>query len=129
MSWEDIESAFGTNSHRRRLLAGLRKALISFGRGGCKSVSIDGSFVTTKENPNDVDGTWDNEGVNYGRIDPILTCYEEPEDIDAMKKKYGVEFYPDACLTTTGITHLRFFQMDRELRGKGIVKIDPRSLL
>lgn len=129
MSWEDIELEFGTNEHRKRLLVGLRKALESFGRGGCKSVSIDGSFVTTKENPNDVDGCWDDEGVDYDRIDPILTCYEEPDDIDAMKERYGAEFYPDACLTKTGIPHIIFFQMDREGRGKGIVKIDPRSLL
>ena len=104
------------NSHRKGLLKDLREALVSFGRGGCKSVSIDGSFVTKKDNPNDYDATWDNEGVNYDFIDPVPVNFKDGND--AMKRKYGGEFYPDTLLSKKGISLLDFFQIDRRQRKK-----------
>jgi hypothetical protein len=40
---------------RRTLLAGLREALGALREAGCRTVYLDGSFVTAKEAPEDFD--------------------------------------------------------------------------
>ena len=40
------------------LFSGLMKALINLAEAGVKKVYIDGSFVTDKDYPKDIDGCW-----------------------------------------------------------------------
>ena len=40
-------------------MAGLRAALESLKSAGCRTVYLNGSFVTSKEAPNDFDACWD----------------------------------------------------------------------
>lgn len=54
--WKEFGKRFGTNPHRRNLLKGLKSAAASLRKVGCRAIYIDGSFVTTKELPNDFDG-------------------------------------------------------------------------
>ena len=54
----EVETVFATTPRRRLLFEGLRQALENLARAGVRRVFIDGSFVTTKANPNDVDGCW-----------------------------------------------------------------------
>ena len=46
---------FGISPRRQQVMAGLRAALDSLKAAGCKTVYLDGSFVTSKEVPNDFD--------------------------------------------------------------------------
>ena len=63
-SWGDIESAFGSSQWRRHLLDGCRRALVALQTAGCHRVWIDGSFVTAKAHPGDIDGCYDPIGVD-----------------------------------------------------------------
>lgn len=56
---QQIVKRFGGNRQRRLLLKGLTEALDLLRRAGCRRVYIDGSFVTDKESPDDVDVCWD----------------------------------------------------------------------
>ena len=122
MSWEDVVSEFGTNEHRRKLLAGLRRALMDFAKAGCSSVLLNGSFITKKELPGDYDAVWIEDGVDDKLLDPVLLDYED--GCKKMKEKYLGEFYPFGMVTKTGMFHGDFFQMNRDGTKKGIVKID-----
>ena len=37
---------------------------------------LDGSFVTSKQVPNDFDACWDEIGVNMSLIDPVLLKFD-----------------------------------------------------
>jgi hypothetical protein len=63
-SWAELESRFGGGDRRRTLLNGLRAALAELQRVGCRTAWIDGSFVTSKAEPNDFDMCWDEAGVD-----------------------------------------------------------------
>jgi hypothetical protein len=70
----EVEAVFVTTPRRRRLFEGLRRALQNLHAAGVSRILIDGSFVTTKADPNDVDGCWEwTEAVDLDLLDPVLT--------------------------------------------------------
>ena len=54
-TWHEVTARFGKTPWRRQLLDELGMAFDSLRRAGCRTVYIDGSFVTSKEIPNDFD--------------------------------------------------------------------------
>ncbi len=93
--------------------------------------AVDGSFVTAKSIPNDFDGCWSTEGVDFdllNLIDPILLTFGNGRA--AQKAKYLGELFPaDTTEFGTGRTFLEFFQIDKETGDqKGIIAIDLRRL-
>lgn len=126
-TWDELVDAFGFNGRRAELLQGLRAALESLARAGCKRAYIDGSFVTAKERPGDFDGCWETPGVDPTLLDPELLDFREARA--AQKAKYGGELFPaNGTADPAGRAFLEFFQIDREGRPKGIVAIDPGAL-
>ena len=67
-TWEEIVERFGWNPHRRRLLDGLADGLEALASAGCRQVWLNGSFVTSKDEPADFDACWDIEGVDLNRL-------------------------------------------------------------
>ena len=120
-TWDELVEKFGTNKHRLKLLEGLNKGLNLLQRYGCAEVCIDGSFVTAKPLPNDIDVAYDNSHMNWKKF-----IKEQPEFNDVkngsriQKEKYQSEFY--ACNAFED-SILQFFQFDRDGNPKGIVKI------
>jgi hypothetical protein len=55
-SWIELMERFAINRQRQRLATGLAAALRKLAVAGCRRVIIGGSFVTSKEDPNDFDG-------------------------------------------------------------------------
>lgn len=125
-SWSDLAPAFGSNSHRVDLLAGLRAALENLAHAGCKRVLLDGSFVTAKVLPRDYDGAWETNGVDVGLIDPVLLDFTNHRA--AMKAKYRGELFPASAPAAFGVTYREFFQKDRNGVVKGVLEIDLGSL-
>jgi hypothetical protein len=48
---------------RRQLIDGLTEGLSVLAESGCQQVWLNGSFVTSKEEPGDFDCVWDTAGV------------------------------------------------------------------
>ena len=126
-NWKEFCKRFGKNRHRKKLLNGLRRALLCLKKAGCKKVYINGSFVTSKNTPNDFDCCWDIDGVDPRCLDPILLTFVNQRA--AQKAKYFGELFPAQFKEgITGKTWLEFFQVNK-LTGKpkGIITIDLRS--
>lgn len=124
-SLEELRARFGRRSAaRRRLFKGLHRAIENLREAGVKRVYVDGSFVTDKPAPNDVDGCWEaSVDVDLGKLDEAFLDFGERRR--RMKQKYGVDFFP--CSYTEGDTRkafLRFFQVDKDGRAKGILAIE-----
>ena len=124
-SWEELEAAFATSQWRRHLLDGCRRALASLHVAGCGRAWIDGSFVTSKRHPGDIDACYDPIGVDRSRLHPALLDLSpgRPEQI----AEFGCEFFPNVVEAGSGAYFIEFFQRDRDGRPKGIVAIDLNS--
>ena len=126
MAWTDVSSYFGFNSHRSRLLEGLLAALQNLSRAGCRSVLLNGSFVSDKELPEDYDGAWYTRDVNVCLVDPVLLDFSHSRS--AMKSKYLGELFPSRAVAAPGVFYEDFFKTDRDDIPKGIVQIDLLTL-
>ena len=95
---------------------------------GCKTLYLDGSFVTAKEFPSDFDGCWDPDGVDGAKLDPVLLVYDNLRA--AQKDKYHGELFISTLLADRqGTSYLDYFQRDKDtLVPKGIVAIDLEAL-
>jgi len=105
----ELERYFAYNDHRKKLLKKAVKAIKNLISAGVVDIWIDGSFVEDKELPNDIDGcwawTWDS--VDFDKIDSVLL---DENGTEKMKKKYGVDFYPNVTEGATRKPFLEFFQ-------------------
>ena len=86
--WPEIVKRFGGNRQRRQLLKGLKEALDLLKRAGCRRVYLDGSFVTHKDSPNDVDVCWDVDGVDPLLLDSVLTTVEQLRRQDSEQNSF-----------------------------------------
>ncbi len=87
---------------------------------------LNGSFVTSKEEPVDFDVAWDSADVDLDRLDPIF--FEFAEGRRAQKRRFGGELLPNVVESGSGLVLTEFFQNERDTGRKGIVVIDPRRI-
>jgi hypothetical protein len=120
---EEVQERFGGNERREQLLIGLVEALRLLGAAGCRRVYINGSFVTSKERPNDIDVCWDIDGVDADALDPVFFDFEDGRA--AQKARFGAEFFPAQVPEgLTGRAFLDFFQVDKQTgEPKGIIEL------
>lgn len=119
---------FGNNPWRLRLAAGFRAAIENLGGAGCRTVYLNGSFVTGKAMPNDYDACWEEAGVDSTALDPVLLTLDAGRA--TQKAKYLGELFPASVIADTdGLSFLEFFQTEKETgEPKGIVAVDLGGL-
>src|SRR5258708_299111 len=118
-TWDEVVERFGWNAWRKRILAGLQRAAANLKDAGCTFFLLDGSFVTAKEFPRDFDACCDFSGMDPLKIDPRLMAGRE-----VMKAEFLGEVHPEYWVAgDSGYTFREFFQMDRDDRPKGIVRL------
>lgn len=101
--------------------------MVSLRDAGCRTLFLDGSFVTAKESPEDYDGCWETEGVDFDRLDEVLLTFDAGRA--TQKAKYGGElFLADWEAEPLGPLFRDFFQQDRDGNPKGIVVLDLKEL-
>lgn len=126
-SWPEFVKRFDTNQQRHKLMSGLREAIELLSRAGCRAVYVGGSFVTSKDSPNDFDACWDNEGVSL-----IFIHRLEPALLGSLKEqlaRFGGELGRAQAITPqTGKEFLSFLQSDKNGNPRGVVAIDLGKL-
>jgi hypothetical protein len=130
--WAEFVAFFGTSPYRLSLISGLHKGLQALKVVGCRTVFVDGSFVTAKEVPGDFDCCWDVSGVDalmLHELDPVFFDFRNKRA--AQKAAFGGEFFPaQGKETLTGKTWLDFFQIDKETgAAKGVIAIDVQAIM
>jgi hypothetical protein len=122
--WSEFQERFGYNLRRLNLINGIEEVLILLKEAGCRVAYLNGSFVTSKTNPQDFDMCYDSDNVNIdylrknGHI--LLNCYNSA----AQKVRYGGEIYPSEQPVDESTMSIEFFQRDRLQNKKGIIAID-----
>jgi len=117
LTWEEFITIYGYNKHRKKLILGIEKAISELKDVGCKTLYLDGSFVSKKTDPKDFDACWDPSGMDFAKLAnhyPILM--EFLPNTAKQKATYGGELFPSTKF-------LAFFQKDRDGFPKGIIKL------
>lgn len=127
----EVAATFATNSRRRSLYEGLLLAATALRAAGCGKLYLDGSYITAKPVPGDYDGCWDPAGMDRVKLDPVFLDFSNKRQ--AMKNKFGGEFFPSSALNAPSQTFLDFFQIEKFTgQPKGILLIvltaDPALL-
>lgn len=121
--WQEFRQRFAITAHRRQLADRMVLLIAHLKSVSCRSLFVDGSYVTDKQRPNDYDACWDVYGVKIEELDPVLTDFTDAGK-QRMEDKYGGDIRPDMFSPTeTDGTYLDFFQMDRNGRAKGIIHL------
>ena len=118
-TWAEVTERFGWNPRRRQLLDGLADAVEALGAAGCRRIWLNGSFVTSKEEPADFDACWDPVGVDLDALDPVLLDLSKGRT--AQKARFGGELFPNVSEVGSGLVFAEFFQGERDTGRKGIV--------
>lgn len=126
----EVENKFGKSNKRRQLLMkGLKKVLKIFKVADVSKVFIDGSFITDKEEPDDIDGCWSSIGVDETKLDPRFWDFEDVEDFEMkrheIKMEFGIDFFiAEIVEGGSGKPFPEFFQTNRDGEPKGIIQIN-----
>ena len=122
-TWAEVEERYTTTVWRRTLTDGARGAAGNLKQAGCRTLYLDGSFVTSKRHPSDFDGCWDPDGVTWDQVDSVLRNFSNRRA--AQKAKYHGELFISSSPADGGLTFLAFFQRDKYTGNpKGIIAID-----
>ncbi len=127
--WGEVEKRFGAATRRDELLKKLKAGLEHLRDAGCPWVLLDGSFVSDKSDPNDVDGCWEyTPQVDLALLD-IAFVRLLPGDRTRLKALYGMDFFiADMIEGGSGQPFSSFFQGDRAGNPKGIVRLELNRL-
>ena len=120
-SLHEVEQVYGLSTAQRKILMrGLLDAVSNLEIAGVKTIWINGSFVTSKKEPNDIDGCWEyNPSVNINVLDPVFLGGRAE-----MKKKYGLDFFIANYIEAgSGLPFPKFFQKNRDGLQKGILVV------
>ena len=120
-SLDEVERVYGSSTDRRKLMMrGLRDAVSNFVSSNVETLWIDGSFVTDKEEPNDIDGCWEyTDSVDTTILDTVFLGPRVE-----MKKKYGLDFFmANITEAGSGLPFPNFFQVNRDGDPKGIIVV------
>ena len=127
---EELREKMGWSRKRQGLLEGLEEALELMAACGVVRVHLDGSFVTDKDRPNDIDGCYDlAEDVTAEDLERLAPTFPpNPSNRAEAKRRFGVDFFPAAATELgSGQPFLRFFQTDREGRERGVLSVELRA--
>lgn len=117
---DEVELAYGLASNSRRtLMQGLREAAHNFEQAGVKKIWVNGSFVTAKKHPNDIDGCWEySNSVDAAKLDQVFLTGKRED----AKTKYGLDFFIAQIIEAgSGLPFPSFFQVNRDGDKKGII--------
>lgn len=123
----EIEEKFASNLKRKGHFERLLLLIDDLKAIGCKIIYIDGSFISKRALPGDIDICWESIGVdlNYAkRLMPILWDLGFPRY--EQQRKYHADIFPTNCVEGySSRCFLDFFQLDKNTGNpKGIVKLE-----
>lgn len=122
--WDEFIERYAYNKPRRRLIKGLELLIKHLKDCGCSRIWVDGSFVTQKESPKDIDGCYNLVGMDLAKLSKQYSIIFNA-DKNAQKRKYECEFFPAEMPSgRPGEIMKQFFQYDRDGTAKGILELN-----
>ncbi|WP_017259513.1 DUF6932 family protein [Pedobacter arcticus] len=135
LSIKEFEKEFVTNEERRIIFKGFQKLIKIFTAIECEYLYADGSFVTKKPFPSDIDVCWHMHNESSKRdqqleallkICPPLFFLNKIENREYIQKEFCADVFPaNTKERDSGLLFKDFFQKDKHTdEPKGIIVID-----
>ncbi|GAA4171900.1 DUF6932 family protein [Sphingobacterium ginsenosidimutans] len=128
---EEFEKIFVYNDKRQQIYNGFRKLMTVFREIGCSHLYADGSFVTKKPYPGDIDVCWhmhDDIGPKIAQLTKLKAICSPIFELDRkfIKDEFCADVFPANQMEGgSGIMFKDFFQKDKHTNeSKGIVIIE-----
>lgn len=128
----EFEERYLLNETRKELYEGLKKLIADFKKIECKVIYIDGSFVTSKVFPKDIDVCWGNIKMMYNddylhfvdSLFPVFFKFEYPRL--EQHQFYNCDIFPAYLKEGKSKRYfIDFFQLDKGTNEKkGIIQIN-----
>ena len=123
----EFENRFANTVWRKGLFEYLIKLINDLRLINCQAIYVDGSYVTTKRVPSDLDICWDDSGMNYDYVEmklPILFDLDYPRTNQQLI--YRSDIFPAYLYEANSKKYfIDFFQQDKNTGlPKGIIKIE-----
>lgn len=125
LSYGEVIEHFATNERRLKQLENAMQFFRIFYSCGCQFVYIDGSFVSTKKYPADIDLCFDLNSVDAETLKKDFPALFDPNAIGKIHRDLQCHIF------TFSENFMRFFNMlseDREGNPKGFVKLNLKNL-
>lgn len=123
-TWAEVKAVFGQTSTRATLMDKAYIGLCVLRDAGCKEFLLDGSFVSSKSDPKDLDMLWVTEGVDRSKVPRAFLYPEVVRNHDWLKRMYGLDCY--------GVPEFEFlidvFTFDRNGLERGLIRVEVSSL-
>lgn len=121
----EFEKQFGYNRERKKLIQNLFEIARKFAEFGCEVMHVNGSFVTNKKMPGDIDVAFDITEIDYVQA---KQKYPELFTIDGQKTLKTTHKLDVFTFGSYNDDILHIFGKDRQGNKKGIVKIYLKDL-
>lgn len=125
LSYEEFQYHFGTNSRRMDQINNALPFFRLFHSCGCQTVYVDGSFVSKKKYPEDIDLCFDLTGVNAEKIEEVFPQFFDPNALGAIRRDL---FCHILHFNDTNRYLYNLLQTDRAGNFKGFVKLNLTDL-
>ena len=125
LSYEELKYYFGTNPRRMDQINNALQFFRIFHTCGCQTVFIDGSFVTKKKYPEDIDLCFDMTSVSNEKMEEVFPQFFDPNEIGKIRRNSLCHIFHFSA-TDTRLFDL--FQYDRDGNFKGFVKLNLKDL-
>jgi hypothetical protein len=126
LSYEEFKHHFGTNQRRINQINNALKFFRLFHSCGCQTVFVDGSFVSKKENPEDIDLCFDLTDMDVEKIRKVFPQFFEPNEIGKIHREFQCHIlHFDKNFTV----YFDFLHEDRNGNPKGLVRLDIKNIL
>jgi hypothetical protein len=118
----EVEMRYTTNITRKTLFDGFKQGAQALKNAGCRTIYLDGSFVSEKPYPGDYDVCWEPLGVDVSKLDPVFLDFSNKRQ--KQKLKYRGEFFPSNFKADGVLSFVEYFQKDKFTgKSKGIIRI------
>ena len=125
LTYEESLFHFGTNFKRLEQLNNALQFFQIFYSCGCEAVYIDGSFVSTKTYPRDIDLCFDINDIDEGKLETEFPQFFDLNEMGRIHRDLHCHIF------TFNEKYTRFFDLpseDREGNAKGFVKLHLKDL-
>jgi len=125
LSYEELKYHFGTNPRRMDQINNALQFFRIFHKGGCQTVFIDGSFISKKKYPEDIDLCFDMTGVNTERLKELFPQFFNRNEMGKIRRNTLCHIL---YFTDTDKTLFDLLQYDRDGNFKGFAKLNLKDL-
>jgi len=125
LTYEEFVTHFGTNPKRMQQITNALRFFKIFFQCGCATVYIDGSFVSKKKYPEDIDLCFDITTLDEEKLKKEFPAFFDPNKLGKIHRDFQCHIF---YFTETYTFLLDMLKEDRDGNLKGLVKLDLNDM-